>query len=56
MSTKKGGKTANKIGQKAVLVMENGMSFEGTSFGSTKSSCGEIVFNTGMMGYPGSFV
>jgi carbamoyl-phosphate synthase small subunit len=44
-----------KIGGKATLVMENGMTFEGTSFGSSKSTAGEIVFNTGMMGYPGSF-
>ncbi len=34
------------------LVMKNGAVFEGTSFGSCRSIAGEVVFNTGMMGYP----
>jgi len=36
---------------KALLVLEDGRSFEGTSFGATGESCGEVVFNTGMTGY-----
>lgn len=39
---------------KACLVLEDGTSFEGTSFGFEKSSTGEVVFNTGMVGYPES--
>jgi len=39
---------------KAALVLEDGTVFEGTSFGSENSSTGEVVFNTGMMGYPES--
>ncbi|MHC1738924.1 MAG: glutamine-hydrolyzing carbamoyl-phosphate synthase small subunit [Ignavibacteriaceae bacterium] len=37
---------------KGVLVLEDGTSFEGVSFGSVKSVNGEVVFNTGMVGYP----
>lgn len=37
---------------RAKLVLENGMVFEGESFGAQRSSAGEIVFNTGMVGYP----
>jgi carbamoyl-phosphate synthase small subunit len=36
---------------KALLVLEDGRSFEGTSFGATGESYGEVVFNTGMTGY-----
>lgn len=36
---------------KAKLILENGMIFEGTSFGYLKESIGEVVFNTGMTGY-----
>ncbi|NOZ81393.1 MAG: glutamine-hydrolyzing carbamoyl-phosphate synthase small subunit [DPANN group archaeon] len=36
------------------LVLENGMIFEGVSFGHPKSAAGEVVFNTGMVGYPQS--
>jgi len=36
---------------KALLVLEDGRRFEGTSFGATGESCGEVVFNTGMTGY-----
>ena len=39
---------------KAKLVLENGMEFPGYSFGSKRSSAGEIVFNTAMTGYPES--
>lgn len=37
---------------KGVLVLENGTIFDGDSFGSVKSVNGEVVFNTGMVGYP----
>ena len=36
------------------LVLKNGLIFEGKSFGSNISSAGEVVFSTGMMGYPES--
>ncbi len=39
---------------KAKLVLEDGTTFEGDSFGYQKSSSGEVVFNTGMVGYPES--
>lgn len=37
---------------KARLVLEDGTSMFGTSFGDEISSAGEVVFNTGMVGYP----
>lgn len=36
----------------AKLVLEDGSIFEGFSFGSEKAVNGEVVFNTGMVGYP----
>ena len=36
----------------ARLVLEDGSRYEGMSFGSQKSVAGEVVFNTGMVGYP----
>lgn len=39
---------------KAKLILENGMEFEAESFGSSKGTAGEVVFSTGMMGYPES--
>jgi carbamoyl-phosphate synthase small subunit len=36
----------------AVLELEDGTKFRGTFFGSKKSVAGEVVFNTGMVGYP----
>jgi len=36
---------------KAVLLLEDGMIFEGNSFGAKGQKCGEIVFNTSMTGY-----
>ena len=32
--------------------MANGETVEGFSFGARKSMAGEVVFNTGMVGYP----
>jgi len=37
---------------KGVLVLEDGTTFEGVGFGAVKSINGEVVFNTGMVGYP----
>lgn len=34
------------------MVFEDGMAFHGEQFGSDASSAGEVVFNTGMVGYP----
>ena len=38
--------------KKSKLVLENGEEFEGFSFGADVSVSGEVVFNTGMTGYP----
>ncbi len=35
----------------AALILENGMVFTGQSFGAEKTATGEVVFNTGMVGY-----
>jgi len=40
-----------KFVSKAYLILENGKVFEGTSFGKVKKTVGEVVFNTGMVGY-----
>ena len=37
------------------LVFEDGTRVEGKSFGAECSVCGEAVFNTGMVGYPGEW-
>ena len=37
---------------RAVLVLDDGTTFEGSSFGARRSVAGEVVFNTGMVGYP----
>ncbi len=36
---------------KAILLLEDGTVFEGTSFGAKGQQCGEVVFNTSMTGY-----
>jgi len=36
---------------KAVLLLEDGTIFEGSSFGAKGQKCGEVVFNTSMTGY-----
>lgn len=38
--------------KKAYLELEDGTIFEGESFGAENSTAGEVVFNTGMVGYP----
>lgn len=40
--------------KKATLKLEDGMTFEGYSFGSESPVAGEVVFNTAMTGYPES--
>jgi len=39
---------------KATLVLEDGSRFPALSFGSEKPIAGEVVFTTGMVGYPES--
>ncbi|MHC4331073.1 MAG: carbamoyl-phosphate synthase domain-containing protein, partial [Planctomycetota bacterium] len=36
---------------KAILLLEDGTVFKGTSFGAKGLKCGEVVFNTSMAGY-----
>ncbi len=36
------------------LILENGMVFQGRSFGADRATSGEVVFNTAMVGYPES--
>jgi carbamoyl-phosphate synthase small subunit len=40
--------------RKAKLVLEDGSEFSGWSFGKARSQAGEVVFTTGMTGYPQS--
>ena len=42
------------INKEASLILENGDEFKGFSFGAEHSVSGEVVFNTGMVGYPES--
>lgn len=37
--------------KKAILYLENGMSFEGVSFGAKGTKVGEMIFNTSITGY-----
>lgn len=43
------------MGKRGYLILENGKILEGVSFGADKDVNGEVVFNTGMVGYPESF-
>lgn len=38
--------------QRGALLLEDGTRFEGISFGYVGATAGEVVFNTGMVGYP----
>lgn len=38
--------------RRSTLVLEDGSEFSGWSFGKVKNTNGEVVFNTGMVGYP----
>jgi carbamoyl-phosphate synthase small subunit len=42
----------NVVRRKASLVLRDGAEFEGYLFGAEAPSAGEVVFNTGMVGYP----
>ena len=37
--------------KEALLALEDGRYFRGTSFGREGEACGEVVFNTSLMGY-----
>ncbi|XP_061756815.1 CAD protein isoform X1 [Nerophis ophidion] len=41
-----------KMTTTATLILEDGTKFEGRLFGAKVSVCGEVVFQTGMVGYP----
>ena len=41
----------NTFKKNAKLVLNNGITFPGFSFGASGTAVGEIVFNTGMTGY-----
>ncbi|XP_061785890.2 multifunctional protein CAD isoform X2 [Nerophis lumbriciformis] len=41
-----------KMTTTATLILEDGTRFEGRLFGAKVSVCGEVVFQTGMVGYP----
>jgi len=43
--------TSGPGGRPALLVLEDGTTFHGTSFGADGETFGEMVFNTGMTGY-----
>ncbi len=43
--------SAAQPGRPAILVLEDGTTFHGTSFGADGETFGEMVFNTGMTGY-----
>lgn len=38
-------------GKPAILVLADGTTYQGWSFGATVTTMGEVVFNTGMTGY-----
>jgi len=44
--------TSKETPLRAVLELEDGTRYEGTSFGAVRPASAEIVFNTGMVGYP----
>ena len=46
------GTGAHETGGPAILVLEDGTSFVGQSCGAKGEVCGEICFNTAMIGYP----
>jgi carbamoyl-phosphate synthase small subunit len=45
-------RSASSIASRVKLVLEDGSCFDGEPFGALKSVAGEVVFNTGMVGYP----
>src|SRR5437867_2459067 len=49
-----GGRLERRRGMRAELVFQDGTRFAGDAFGCQRSVAGEVVFNTGMVGYPES--
>lgn len=47
--------SAEKRPRHGMLVLEDGTEFEGLSFGYEQACAGEVVFSTGMVGYPEAF-
>jgi carbamoylphosphate synthase small subunit len=43
--------SAEIMSKKALLVLENGLVYEGYSFGAETTTYGEVVFDTAMTGY-----
>ena len=41
----------SRLGSPAILVLEDGRTFHGTSYGAIGETFGEAVFTTGMTGY-----
>ena len=39
------------MGKRSILALEDGSVYEGYSFGAETDTCGEVVFNTSMVGY-----
>ena len=46
---------SKRTDRKCTLVLEDGSVFSGQSFGAEVSIAGEVVFNTGMVGYVENF-
>jgi carbamoyl-phosphate synthase/aspartate carbamoyltransferase len=42
------------LNQEGILQLSDGSVYKGTSFGASRSTAGELVFQTGMVGYPES--
>jgi len=42
------------VGRRSALILDDGSVFEGHFFGALRPVSGEVVFNTGMIGYPES--
>jgi len=52
--TKREDEAGDAITKHAVLALADGTVYEGTGFGASAKAWGEVVFNTGMVGYPES--
>ena len=52
MNTNKNALPAETLVKVGKLILEDGSEFEGISFGYEGNTNGEVVFNTGMVGYP----
>lgn len=48
------GRDTDALTTAAFLILQDGTCYRGKSFGAQKSMIGEVVFNTGMVGYPES--